>query len=149
MLPSLDTFASSECCYTDDCTVWAVKWFFHFIYVFFAAIHSLRTSNLLILAGTILRWLPSETRTKRRATQHDCLPSMLDNVGKIEIVYGEEKIFCTGSTIKSSKTQDKILFQHDKPNEQQPRKDPFHLYSLSPFTLSFNRATPNTLLSSL
>jgi hypothetical protein len=36
------------------------------------------------------------THTKRQATRHGCLPSLLgdEDIG-IEIVYGEEKIFCT------------------------------------------------------
>jgi len=36
--------------------------------------------------------LQTETHTKRQATQHDCLLSLLDDGDKgIEIVYGEEK----------------------------------------------------------
>jgi hypothetical protein len=40
-----------------------------------------------------------ETHTKRQATQHDCLPSLLGDGDKlIEIVYGGEKIFLTMPT---------------------------------------------------
>jgi hypothetical protein len=36
-----------------------------------------------------------ETRNKRQANLHDCLPSLLGDGDKcIEIVYGEEKIYC-------------------------------------------------------
>ncbi len=52
--------------------------------------------------------------TKRQATQHDCLPSLLNDGDKgIEYRYGEEKIFCTGPT-RAAKNP---LFRHDKPNE--------------------------------
>ncbi len=38
-----------------------------------------------------------ETHTKRQATQHGCLASLLgDWENRIEIVYNEEKIYCTG-----------------------------------------------------
>jgi hypothetical protein len=40
-----------------------------------------------------------ETYTNRQASHHGCLPSLLSDGEKgIEIVYGEEKIFCTGLT---------------------------------------------------
>ncbi len=41
----------------------------------------------------------SETHTKRQATQHGWMPGLLgDGDKEIEIVFGEEKIFCTGPT---------------------------------------------------
>jgi hypothetical protein len=44
----------------------------------------------------ITEWSWTETHTKRQATQHDCLPSLLGDEDKgIEIVYGEEKNICT------------------------------------------------------
>ncbi len=51
-----------------------------------------------------------ETHTKRQATQHGCLPSMLgDEDKRIEIVYGEEKnILCTGPT-RAAKAGQKSL----------------------------------------
>jgi hypothetical protein len=53
-----------------------------------------------------------ETHTKRQATQHSCLPSLLgDGVKGIEIVYVEEKnIFCTGPT-RPGKAEQKSLIQ--------------------------------------
>ncbi len=79
---------------------------------------------------------------KRQVIQHDCRPSLLGDVDKLtDIVYGWEKhilywvdysnqgrtkIFCTGAT-------------------NQPRKNPCHLYSLSPRSPPFQlsaRATP-------
>jgi hypothetical protein len=67
-----------------------------------------------------------ETHTKRKATQHDCLSSLLgDGDTWIQIVYEEVKIFLYWATRQSM--QDKnLLYRHVKPNE------PFHLYSLSP-----------------
>jgi hypothetical protein len=41
--------------------------------------------------------LGPETHTKGQATQHGCLPSLLgDGDNKIELVYGEGKIFVLG-----------------------------------------------------
>jgi hypothetical protein len=43
--------------------------------------------------------LPPETHNKRQATQRGYLPSLLGDRDKgIELVYGEEKLFCTGPT---------------------------------------------------
>ncbi len=79
-----------------------------------------------------------ETHIQRQAALHDCLPRLL------EIVYGEEKnilywadqssqgrigVSCTGTTSQMN----------------QPRKDPFHLYSLNPHSPQFQQsfgATP-------
>ncbi len=71
-----------------------------------------------------------KTHTKRQATRHGYLPSLLGDGDKgIEIVYGygKEKIFCTGPT-RSAKTT--------RPTNQ-PKKDPFHLHSLSPHSPQF------------
>ncbi len=54
-----------------------------------------------------------------------------------EIVYGEEKIFCTGLTRAAKATR----------STNQPRKDPFHLSSLSPYTPHSSQQVPT--LSSL
>jgi hypothetical protein len=40
-----------------------------------------------------------ETHNKRWATEYGCLPNLQgDGDKEVEIVYGEEKIFCTGQT---------------------------------------------------
>ncbi len=44
------------------------------------------------VATVVTVWLYPETHTKRQATQHDCLPSLLGDWGKgIVIVYDEGK----------------------------------------------------------
>ncbi len=49
------------------------------------------------------------THTKRQATQHGCLPSLLGNGYKeIEIAHSEEKIFCIGPT-RAAKAEQKSL----------------------------------------
>ncbi len=53
-------------------------------------------------------WLLSETHTKRQATQHDFMPSLLGDDGTKGIVYGEEKIFCTVPT-RAAKQEQKSL----------------------------------------
>ncbi len=56
--------------------------------------------------------------TKRHATQHGCLLSLLGGGSKgTEIVYGEEKLFCTGA-IRALKAEQKSLVLHDWPNKQ-------------------------------
>ncbi len=53
--------------------------------------------------------LETEINTKRQATQHGCLPSLLGDGDKdIEVVYGEEKIFGTGPT-RADKAEKKSL----------------------------------------
>ncbi len=75
-----------------------------------------------------------DTHTKRQATQHGCLPSLLGDGDKcIEIVYGEEKIFYTGPT-RADKTEQKFSSTGTTGPTNKPKKDPFHLYCLSPFT---------------
>ncbi len=79
---------------------------------------------------------------KREATQHGWLPSLLGDGNKgIVKLYGEEKnILCCArwssqfrakisSTGTTSPMKPKIHYQ--------PRKDPFHLYSLSPHSPQF------------
>ncbi len=52
-----------------------------------------------------------ETHTKRQATQHGCLPSLLGDGDKvIEILCGEEKkIFCTGLTRVAEEKQKSLV----------------------------------------
>jgi hypothetical protein len=53
--------------------------------------------------------MPPETHTKRQATQHGCLPGLLGEGDKgFEIVYGEEKMLCTGP-IRAAKVKQKFL----------------------------------------
>ncbi len=86
----------------------------------------------------------AETHTKRQATQHGCLPSLLGDGDKgIKIVYGEEKIFGTGR-LEQLRLNRNLLYRYGKPNE--PTKEgplTFVLFE-SPFTSVsiVSRATP-------
>ncbi len=55
----------------------------------------------------------------------------------IEIVYGEEKKYCVLGRLEQPR-QDKNLFKSPTNERNEPWKDLFHLYSLSPHSLSFN-----------
>jgi hypothetical protein len=85
-------------------------------------------------------WRVSETHTKRQATQHGCLPSLPDK--GIEIVYGEEEIFCTEPTrAAKKKAEQNLLYRHDKSSE--PTKNgplSFALFE-SPFPSQSNELT--------
>ncbi len=54
----------------------------------------------IVFLGIVVRLVKTrDTYTKRQATQHDCLPSLLGDGNKgIEIVYNEEKNILTGPT---------------------------------------------------
>jgi hypothetical protein len=79
-------------------------------------------------------------------TQHGCLPSLLgDGDKEIEILYGEEKILCTGPTT-AAKAQQKTLVTERQDKIMQPRKYPFHLYSLSSHSAQFQQSTGATTL---
>jgi hypothetical protein len=72
------------------------------------------------------------THAKRQATQLSCLPNLLnDGDTGTEIVCGEEKVFCTGLT-RAAKAGQKVFCTATASPMNQPWKDPFHLYSLSP-----------------
>ncbi len=59
-----------------------------------------------------------EKHTKRQETQHDCLPSLLDDGDKeIEKVYGEEKKYFVLGRIEQPSKNKNLLYRHDKPNE--------------------------------
>ncbi len=87
----------------------------------------------LWLAARTLRRLGSRQRHKKRqATQHGCLTSLLGDGDKgIEIMYGEEKIFCTGQTRAAKACRTKISCTGTTSPKIQPRKDAFYMYSLS------------------
>jgi hypothetical protein len=82
-----------------------------------------------------------ETHTKRQAIQHGCLPNLLGDEDKgSEIVYREEKIFCSIRQLDQPRLNKNFLYRHDKPKNQ-PKKDPFHLYSLSPHSSQFPKVS--------
>ncbi len=59
----------------------------------------------------------AETHIKRQATRYDCLPILQGDGDKCsEIVYGEEKILCTGPTGASKEGQISLV-PHNEPNE--------------------------------
>jgi hypothetical protein len=78
-----------------------------------------------------------ETHTKRQATQHGCLPSLLGDGNKgIAIVYGEEKKnYCTGPT-KAAKAKQNLLHHGTTSPMNQPTKKGFLSFVIfeSPFT---------------
>jgi hypothetical protein len=52
----------------------------------------LKRTGEVLTTSSVFQGVAAETHTKRRATQHGCLPSWLgDGFKGIEIVYGEEK----------------------------------------------------------
>jgi hypothetical protein len=52
---------------------------------------SLKRAGEVLTTSLVFQEVAAETHTKRRATQHGCLPSLLgDGYKGIEIVYGEE-----------------------------------------------------------
>jgi hypothetical protein len=72
-----------------------------------------------------------ETHTKRHATQHDCLPSLLSDGDKgIEIVCSEEKNICLRPT-RAAKTEQKSLVLRTNQPKEAPSS--FVLFG-SPFT---------------
>jgi hypothetical protein len=59
-----------------------------------------------------------ETYTKRQATQHDFLPSLLCDGDKlVEMVYGEGKKICIGPTRAAKAGPKCLVYWHNKPNE--------------------------------
>jgi hypothetical protein len=76
-----------------------------------------------------------ETHTKRQATQHGCLSSLLSGGDtEIEIVNGERKKYYVLSRLEKPRQSKNLLYQHGKPNK--PAKEgplSFVLFE-SPFT---------------
>ncbi len=68
----------------------------------------------------------TETYTKRQPTHHDHLPSLLlgDEGQRIEIVYGEEKIFCTRPS-RVTKAVQKYLVPARQAKRTNQRRTPF------------------------
>jgi hypothetical protein len=66
-----------------------------------------------------------DTHTKRQATQHGCLPRLLgDGVKRIEIMYGEEKIYSTVST-RAAKAEQISLVPGQQDQRINQRRTPF------------------------
>ncbi len=80
-----------------------------------------------------------DTHTKRQATRHGCLPSLLGNGDRgIEIVYAvREKIFCTGPT-RAAKAEQKSLVPALKAQQTNQEKTPLICPLWVPIHLSFN-----------
>ncbi len=81
---------------------------------------------------------------RERATQHCCLPSFLGDGEKgIEIVFVKETNILYQAD-NSSQARTKISCAGTTSPSNQPRKDPSHLYSLSPYSPQFQQsvATP-------
>ncbi len=66
-----------------------------------------------------------ETHTKRQATQHGCLSSLLGDGDKwTVIVYGEKKKISTEPT-GAAMAEKNLLYLHDKPNDPIKEEPPF------------------------
>jgi hypothetical protein len=106
----------------------------------------LRITNWIQCFKNSIKW-QAEIHTRRQATQHCCLPSLLGGGDKgFERV---EKIFYTGPT-RAAKTEQKSLVParpHDKPNQptKEGPRDLFHLYSLSPHSPQFQQSPLSSL----
>jgi hypothetical protein len=107
-----------------------------------------RNSNKYFVAHIfhhlIYKNVEPETNTKGQATQHG------DRDKGIEIVYYEEKLVFTGST-GAAKAEQKFLLPARVTTSltNLPRKDPFHLSSLSPHSPSVSTVSRGHPLSSL
>jgi hypothetical protein len=78
--------------------------------------------------------LYTEIHTKRQATQQGFPHSLLgDGNKRIEIVYGVEKIFCTGPT-RAAKRNKNLLYLHDKSNKPTKERPLSFVLFESPFT---------------
>jgi hypothetical protein len=85
---------------------------------------------------------------EERATQLGYLSGWQGDRDKgIEIVYGEDELFCTGPTIEQPR-QKKIscIPARQAQAKHQPRKDLFHLYSLIPHSPQFQQSAGATPL---
>jgi hypothetical protein len=78
--------------------------------------------------------------TKRQATWHGCLPSLLGTVSKKKLYWGR---------LKQPKGRAKISCTSMTSPTNQPREDPFHLSSLSLHLLKFQQSARANPLSSL
>jgi hypothetical protein len=75
-----------------------------------------------------------DAHTKRQATQHGCLPSLLRDGDKWFVRTVRKKYFVLGR-LKQPRQNKKSLVPA---RQAQPRKDHFHLYSLSPHSPQFS-----------
>jgi hypothetical protein len=85
----------------------------------------------------------------RQVTQHDWQPSLLDNGDRgIEIVYSEEKKYFVMGRLGQQR-QNKISCTGKTSPTNQPRKEHFHLTSLSPRSPQFQQSAKATPLWSV
>ncbi len=92
------------------------------------------TSKIPFICNFLL-WAEAHTKTKRQATRQGYLPSLLGEGDKgIKIVYGEEKILCTGPTIDQPRQNKNLLYQQDKPNK--PTKEGTPLSLCLPYSIN-------------
>jgi len=83
---------------------------------------------------------------QRQVNRHDCLPSLLGEGDKrSEIMYCEKKIFCTRPSRAAKPGQKSLVLSRRAQWTNQPRKNLFHIFSLSPHLTQFQQsawATP-------
>jgi hypothetical protein len=114
-----------------DLNLWCTQWKVN---------HGGTLSHTIALVGLLTVFhsqkedeLEPETNTKRQATQHDCLPSLLGGGHKGIKIVREEKNSFTGPT-RAAKAEQKSLVpapQAQEPNKEEPLS--FVLFE-SPFT---------------
>ncbi len=93
--------------------------------------------------------LPPETHTKRQATQHDCLPSLLAMGTKEQkncMVW--KTIFCTGLTRAAKAEQNNSCNGMTSPTNP-PAKDPFNFFSQNPLLPQFEQSAGTIPLQTL
>jgi hypothetical protein len=79
-----------------------------------------------------------KTHTKRQATQHGCLPSLLGDEDKgIEIVYSEVKNILYCADYRAAKAEQNLLYRHN-PNEPTKEGPLSFVLFVVPIHLSFN-----------
>ncbi len=84
--------------------------------------------------------------TQGQATQHDCLPRLLGNGEKVKKCTVWKIKYCTGLTSAAKAGQNSIVPAWGAQRTNQPRKDPFHMYSKSPLLPQFQQSAGATPL---
>ncbi len=111
--------------------------------------HESDQANYRYYSSFSLTCAAPETLIKRQATQHGCLPSLLGDGDKgIEKVYTVRKKYLY-SADESSQGRTKISCTGTTSPTNQPRKGPFHLYSLNTHSPQFQQSAGATSLWSL
>jgi hypothetical protein len=84
--------------------------------------------------------------TERQATLHGCLPSLLDDwdTKKLKLCAMRKNILYRADYRAAKAEQKSLVYDKTSPTNQ-PRKDPFHLSSLSPLSPQFQQQGQHSL----